>query len=149
MIEPTIPYINVADTDSWLATTSEDTSFWSPLTSEEKLSILRDSTAIINRLRFRGEKTSSSQINAFPRYSTSVIPQNIMRATVYIALSISEGFSPNIEYTDLGRVSQKTAGISSTYTTKQPAEHVVAGVPSVTAWRLLLPFMPNPKYITL
>jgi len=86
----------------------------------------------------------------FPRGSDTVVPPVIQRACYEIAFSLLDGVDPDTELENLGVVSQGYAGIRTTYNRiQQPIEHLVAGIPSATAWRLLKPFIRDGKAVKI
>jgi hypothetical protein len=98
-------------------------------------------TAIIDRLAFYGDKADPSQTNQFPRDDDVTVPQNILDACCEIAIALLANKNPDREFQNLFVQSEKVEGWSTTYDRSRHPEHVVFGVPSVTAWRLLKPYL--------
>jgi hypothetical protein len=84
----------------------------------------------------------ASQELEFPRGADIVVPEAIRRACYEIAHTLLDGKDPELELENLGIVSQGYASVRTTFSrTHVPVEHIVNGVPSAMAWRLLLPFL--------
>ena len=125
------------------------TEAWDNATSTEKDKSLIQATRIIDRLNFKGSKTDDDQELQFPRDDDSAIPDNIKSACCEIAYALLDGVDPELEFENLSMVSQGYANVRSTYDRQAPAEHLVAGVPSVTAWRYLLPYLRDTRAVDL
>jgi len=83
-----------------------------------------------------------SQELEFPRGADTEVPEAIRRACYEIAHTLLDGKDPELELENLGIVSQGYASVRTTFSrTHVPVEHIVNGVPSATAWRLLVPFL--------
>ncbi len=84
----------------------------------------------------------ASQELEFPRGADTEVPEAIRRACYEIAHTLLDGKDPELELENLGIVSQGYASVRTTFSrTHVPVEHIVNGVPSALAWRLLLPFL--------
>ena len=110
---------------------------------------LCQATTIIDRLNFLGAKNDDAQELQFPRDTDTVVPQDIKNATAELTLALLDGVSPDLEFENLFMVSQGYSSVRSSYdrSTKQP--HVLAGVPSITAWTFLKPYLRDPNQIDL
>jgi hypothetical protein len=121
---------------------------WTGASTINKGKALQMGTNIIDRLNFRGEKTVSTQDNQFPRKDDTAVPQDIKDACCEIAIALLDGKDPEMEYDNLRMLSQTYANIKSTYI-PIPPEHIVAGVPSIKAWRYLKPYLRDAGCIDL
>ena len=84
----------------------------------------------------------ASQELEFPRGADTTVPEAIRRACYEIAHTLLDGKDPELELENLGIESQGYSSVRTTYSrTHVPVEHIVNGVPSATAWRLLVPFL--------
>lgn len=126
-----------------------NTSPWDDASEEDQGKALTQATRIIDNLNFVGEKADEDQTNQFPRGSDSTIPTGIQYACSEIALALLDGVDPEIEYENLSMISQGYSSVRSTYDRELIPENTVAGVPSVTAWRYLLPYLRGNKSITI
>ena len=98
-------------------------------------------TKIIDQLNYKGKKTSDTQDNQFPRDDDTSVPDAINNACFEIALALLDGVDPQIEAENLGMISQGYANVRSTYDRTAPMPNIAAGVPSITAWRYLVPYL--------
>lgn len=144
-------YISVEDAqdyfDERLNTSAWDDHSVSGDNSQEKA--LKQATRIINRLNFIGDKTDSAQENQFPRGGDTEIPSDIEIACCEIAIALLDGVDPEIE---LENLNMKTSAYGQTkvdYDRTNPAEHIIAGVPSATAWRYLKPYLRDSRLVAV
>ena len=127
-----------------------NTDAWDDVTDDaEKDKSLIMSTRIIDRLNFLGTKTDDNQDLQFPRDDDVDIPQDVMDATAEIALALLDGVNPELEYENLFMTSQGYGGIRSSFDRTVKAPHLLAGIPSVTAWRLLHPYLRDPNSLEM
>lgn len=110
---------------------------------------LKTATKIIDRLNFAGSKTDELQENQFPRGSDTDVPQDIKDACCEIAFALVDGVDIEKERENLDMVSQGYGNVRSTYERSMKPAHILAGVPSIVAWHLLLPYMPDPRVISV
>ncbi len=104
-------------------------------------------TKIIDRLNYRGVKYDVDQANQFPRGTDTTVPDDIGQACFEIALALLDGVDPQFEAENLSMTSQGYANVRSTYDRELTAPHISAGVPSLTAWRYLVPYLRDPRYV--
>ena len=123
---------------------------WSAISSADKVKALTRATQIIDRLNFAGGVTVEGQANEFPRDGDTVVPDDIKKANSEIAYALVDDVDPDVEYENLKMISQGYANVRSTYDRQQEAQpHVLAGVPSVSAWQYLMPYLKDPRTINL
>ena len=137
---PSGAYISVETGDN-LALNRLNTSAWDDSSEADKTIAIRMATEIIDTLNFIGDRTDSTQDLEFPRDEDTEIPIGIQRACFEIALALLDGADPDFDFANLNLVSQGIANVRSTYNRASPLPHIIAGVPSPTAWRLLLPYL--------
>ena len=116
---------------------------WDDASPQNRGKAITQATRIIDRLRFVGCKTDEDQDNQFPRGEDTVVPDDIKNACAEIALSLLDGKDPDIEYDNERLTNYKYSDTQSTYDRSSYNYHIVAGVPSITAWRFLLPYLRN------
>ena len=134
------------DTDPWDdAVTSDGSEVGDPGTLTYKS--LAMATKIIDQLNYKGSKTDDDQSNQFPRDDDATVPEDINYACFEIALALLDGVDPQIEAENLNMISQGYANVRSTYDRDAPMPHIAAGVPSVTAWRYLTPYLRDPYFV--
>lgn len=80
---------------------------------------------------------------------TDPIPTQLIEAVFEIALELISGNSPEAERADLQRTSASIASVRSTYDRETLPEYILAGIPSGTAWQLMLPFMQDRNSIRI
>lgn len=132
-------YVTISDAESYFATRL-DTDVWDDASDADKTAALTQATAAINRLNYRGRRTSESQVNQFPRYDDSDVPEDVENACCELALAFLDGVDQQHEFDNLQVKSQKMDIVQSTYTGEVPI-NIVAGIPSIEAWRYLLPYL--------
>jgi hypothetical protein len=108
---------------------------------------LAHATRIIDRLEYSGTPLTPS--NKFPQIDQSEVPTYVLEACYEIVLSLLDGIDPDLELSNLAQVSTQYANIKSTRDSNQTLEHILAGVPSQTAWRLLRPYLADSRSVTL
>lgn len=92
----------------------------------------------------------ASQWLEFPRGADTTVPEAVRIAEYEIAHTLLDGKDPEKELENLGIISQGYASVRTTFSrTHVPVEHIVNGVPSALAWRLLVPFMRDEDVILL
>lgn len=127
---------NKLDYRAWLNTTS---------TQREKALLI--ATKQIDRLNYKGQKADEDQENEFPRGSDTEVPQPIKDACAELAYALLDGRDPEMEFDTTYVVSKKIGPVSTTSNPKANRAHIAAGIVSVTAWSLLLPFLENVRSI--
>lgn len=131
-------YISVADAETYFANRI-GADAWDIATNTRKTKALEHGTSIIDHLPIAGSKTVSSQTNQFPRSPDLTVPSDVKYACAEIALALLSGIDPELEYRNafINRMSHGELNVDQGLC----PEHVAAGVPSITAWRLLRPYL--------
>ena len=123
---------------------------WDNATIEDKRRGLIAASRIIDTLNYKGTIASPTQYHEFPRGSDTVVPAAIEQACYEIAIALLDNRDPDMELEALGISSQGIESVRTTYSRKQvPIEHLINGVPSNCAWRLLRPFLRDEDAIYL
>ncbi len=123
---------------------------WSESSPADRKRALWAASLIIDALNFKGDKYSESQYLEFPRDADTEVPEEIRVASYEIAHELLDGKDPDLELETLGIISQHIHSTTTSYSRNQvPIEHIINGVPSVQAWRLLLPFLREEDAIVL
>ena len=141
---------------------------WSSTPAADRPKALWAATLIVDALNFKGAKNavytllqsnpsaSDTDIRAaeagqpleFPRGADTEVPEAIRMACYEIAHSLLDGKDPELELENLGIVSQGFGSVRTTYNrTQVPIEHIINGIPSSAAWRLLKPFLRDDEAI--
>lgn len=143
---------------------------WTTTAAADRPKALWAATLIIDALNFKGLKNSvytllqanpgaseeairgaeALQPLAFPRGADADVPESIRMACYEIAHALLDGKDPELELENLGIVSQGFGSVRTTYNRTQiPIEHIINGIPSSQAWRLLKPFLRDDEAIKL
>jgi hypothetical protein len=123
----------------WVARLGGDA--WNNATSSNKTKALTTGTQIIDALNYLGAKTDEDQVNQFPRDEDTAVPDDITYANYEIASALLDGIDTELEYDNLSLIVQKHATAQATYKRDEHPPHILAGVPSMAAWRYLKPYL--------
>ena len=122
---------------------------WNAAEDDIQYAALVTATRAIDRLNYNGSKTSDTQVNQFPRDDDTVVPQDIIDATIEIAIELVEGKEPEKEFENLFTTKSKFDSVEVTFDRSVLPEHIVAGIMSITAWRLIKPYLRESNRLTL
>lgn len=156
----TTSYISNQDADAYFSTRFSSNR-WAGQLEATKTAVLLRAAIIIDRLNFAGLKAAAyavkinggtreemrvagnAQVNQFPRGSDTTVPQEILDACCEIAYALISGIDPDEELRALATASESIGplGLKVTYDKTRAADWVLAGVPSPTAWQMLLPYL--------
>jgi hypothetical protein len=143
-----ISYADVSTGDAYFSTrTGSDA--WDDAESADKEKALNHATRIVDTLNFVGIKADSTQENQFPRHGQTDVPDDIIFATCEIALALLDGVNPELELENLSQTNSGYANVKTTFNRDQLPEHILAGVPSSTAWRHLKPWLHDNRNLKL
>ena len=84
---------------------------------------------------------STKAIRALALMDFDETPQDIKDATCENAYALLDGVDPEMEFENLSMVQQAYAKIRSTYNRDISMEHIESGIVSITAWRLIKPYL--------
>jgi len=147
-------YSTIIDADTYFTEKLHALS-WTEASDSNKTKAMNMATAIIDRLQFSGWKVEDTQVLEFPRYygdepdGTETIPDDINIACYEIAYSLLDGVDPDKEYANLAVKARTFSSVSTTYDTNAPLDYLACGVPSIIAWRYLLPYLANTDSIRI
>jgi P2-related tail formation protein len=143
---------------------------WDEASADDRNRALLAATRVIDTLNYKGDKNAvyvakladpeitdaaireaeASQPHEFPRGSDTSVPAAIEQANYEIALALLDGRDPDIELEAMGISSQGIESVRTTYARNQvPVEHLINGVSSALAWRLLRPFLRDDDAVKL
>jgi hypothetical protein len=134
--------------DAYFATRLHDEA-WDGATEDQRNRALAEASRRIDRLNFRGAKTSESQALEWPRvdpkeeFDDDEIPESILIATYEVAYALLDGVDPDQEYENLASSSEGYSSVRTTYNRTTVPEHYAAGIPSRLAWQFLKPLLGN------
>lgn len=126
-----------------------NTDAWDDATVSDQTTSLIQATTIIDRLNFNGLVAVEGQALSFPRGTDTVVPEDIKNASHEIALALLDGVDPELEYENLFMNSQGYANIRSSHNPDFAPPSSIHGVPSITAWRFLLPYLRDDGVVTI
>jgi hypothetical protein len=145
---------------------------WDNSTAGNQTKALYTATRCIDRLNYKGYKhtvylvleaadeyedvewsarctAELAQALEFPRDSDTTVPEDIEIACYEIAFALLDGVDPDLELENLGVTSQGYGGVKTAYNRdQQPIEHLLHGIPSAMAWRILKPFLRDGRSIS-
>lgn len=141
---------------------------WPQSNDADKLKALFEATKIMGNLSYAGLKAAAYAVELaggtesetqaaamgqeleFPRGPDTEIPERVKEACCEIAnVLLDSTYDPDIENQNLALVSQGFASVRATYDRTLRRESILAGVPSIVAWRLLRPFLNDSRGIRL
>lgn len=114
---------------------------WLYTDSLKKMQALVSATKRIDRLNFIGDKADDSQYLQFPRGTDTLVPVDIEQATYELALVLLKGVDPDTEHDNLSANVQAYGGLRSEFDRSFVPPYIASGIPSQTAWNLLLPYL--------
>ena len=141
-------YISRTDADTYFST-RYNTDDWDRSTDTEKTAALVEATQAIDRLNFCGDKYDADQTLEFPRGDDTTVPAAIQEANAEEAARLLSGVDPQDEFDDIFVTAHSFAGAKVTYDRRNPPIHIAAGIMSINAWRLLLPWLRDPRTMNL
>lgn len=143
---------------------------WSLASAADRPKALLAATRIIDTLRYKGYKhtvyellqsnpdatqdeiaaAALQQENEFPRGADTEVPMTIQWACCEIAYALLDGVDPDIELENLSAQDYGIGSVRGSFNrTQEPLENVINGVPSVTAWKWIRPFLRDDDQIRL
>jgi len=150
------------------------TQAWDSATATDQDKSLAQATTLIDRLDFAGEKVDPAQQLQFPRRATqssfqpvdlgillinqpppapapadASVPQDVVNACAEIALKLLEGVDLDREGRSLSIVEQNFATVKVKSASDFVPEWILAGIPSMTAWNFLRPYLNDPLAVSL
>lgn len=162
-------YGTIHEAETYFASRLHEQS-WTKSKAVDRQKALWAASLIIDALNFKGDKhpvyevlqanseadaetirvAEDSQVLEFPRDADTEVPEEIRVATYEIAHSLLDGKDPDIELEALGIISQSIQDTTTSYSREQvPIEHIINGVPSTQAWRLLREYLREDDAIVL
>ena len=133
-------YATLTEANAYFATRLH-TDAWDAASDSNRNKALIEATRAIDLLNYNGDKTDSEQETEFPRGGDEVVPTDIQIASYEIAYALLDGVDMELEYRDLGAISEGYSSVRSTYDRTLAQEHIAAGIPSAAAWRRLKPYL--------
>lgn len=144
---------------------------WSQSNAADREKSLIQATQLIDALGYKGDKHSvyevkqvngddvtldqirtaeASQALEFPRGADTAVPEVIRIAAYEISRELLSGRDPELELENLHISSTGFSSVRTTYNREAaPIEHLINGIPSAAAWRLLRPFLRDGDDVSL
>ena len=122
---------------------------WSAESNERREIALEEATMLIDTLTFIGERADEDQELEFPRGEDTEVPLDIRRACYEIAYNLLDGRDPDTEIETLNSQSQSIGPSRNRRDVDSTPYHVLHGIPSERAWRLLCPYLRTNEDIIL
>lgn len=122
---------------------------WDEAVISDREKAMYMATRAINRLNFAGEVAVAGQELQFPRGDDTEVPADICEACYEEVLLLLDGLDADEESSAIGVVSEALSGVRTTYDVHRAPEHVVAGILSAKAWKLLRPYLRDDRTISL
>jgi len=141
-------YITIAEAQDFM-NSRLDAEPWDDSTVTNQSKALVMATRAIDTLNYEGDMYDDDQTLQFPRGTDTTVPQDIKDACAEEALALLDGKNPDLEFENLGMVSQGYSSARATYDRTRLPEHLVAGIASSTAWRYLKPYIRDANTIDL
>lgn len=163
----TATYVEVSQAEDYFAGRLDSDS-WDVASEQDKAKALLKATRCIDCLNFAGVRTAdflalqaqgcrarrqplapsnSLQPLEFPRDGATVIPQEIYIACCEIAYALLDGVDPELELQNINTTQHGFASLQETYNSNIVNIAFRHGIPSVTAWTYLVPFLLDPMTI--
>lgn len=135
---------------------------WTGASVTDRPKALLAATRIIDSLNFKGYKSTvytllladeystnaeirvaeAAQELEFPRDADTTVPVTIEEACYEIAYALLDGRDPEMDLQALSVTSQRYAAVATSYDRSTgPNANILNGVPSMAAWRMLLPYL--------
>lgn len=124
-----------------------DGQLWLIASDVEQIQALTTATTMIDGLRYVGSRFDSEQLGEFPR-ANGIVPVAIQNATYELAMALLKKVDLETEYNSTFVTKDKFGQLETNYDYGiRTPEHIVAGIPSLAAWKLLSPFLTDPRAI--
>ena len=168
----TTPYLTADDAEAYFLGKFSSES-WDDASEEQKTKALIEATNRIDRLNFTGLRTADYNVNTaavrndscfsisyppdgspgqvleFPRNGNDTVPQDILAACCEIAYALLDGIDPEIEMQNANTTSQRFSALAETYDADIVLFAFKHGIPSLTAWNYLVPYLADPFSLSL
>lgn len=122
---------------------------WDNAVVGDRTKALIMATKAIDRLNFAGDMADEDQGYQFPRGEDTSVPQDILDATYECAIAFLDDVDLEMEQEAIGVVTESYSGARTTYDSHNVQDHIRAGIPSITAWNILIPYLRDPQEVSL
>lgn len=114
---------------------------WDDATEERKYQALESATRLMLRLPWDGLPATVTQRLYHPIAGESSVPSDLKEACALIAVALLSGRSSEGEYMTAVYTHEKFGQMYVTRDTHDKPPHLLAGIPSFEAWRLIRPYL--------
>lgn len=114
---------------------------WGCTDQTRRFQALVSATKRIDRLNFIGVKADDSQSLQFPRGTDTLVPGDIEQACYDLALALLKGVEPDTEHVNSLTTVQAYGGLRSEFDRSSVLEYIANGIPCLTAWQKLFPYL--------
>jgi len=127
------------------------TRYWDRATDDTKRAAMQMASDAIDTLPLIGYKREATQERRFPRDidSSNDVPEAVMHATLELALEFLKGVDPQEEYNLLSLREAVYGSIRERRQDNFVAPHIAAGIPSLRAFTLLVPYLRDENIVAL
>lgn len=137
----TLPiYGTLEKADNYFASMLEG-QLWAYKDRDLRMRALVSATKRIDRLNFIGEQADAEQPLQFPRGTDTLVPVEIEQACYEVAYALLKGVDLDTERDNLSMTVQAFGGLRSEHDRSIVPLYLASGIPSATAWDLLLPYL--------
>jgi len=126
---------------------------WDDASSADRTKALKQASNAIDKLNFAGHKHDETltlgvptQPRQFPRGDDTDVPVDVLNACCELALALLDDVDPNLEVENLAFTRQGIGEAAVNRDTSYGQEHIRAGIPSLEAWNLLLPYLRDTQH---
>lgn len=114
---------------------------WFEATETQKKKALESATRLMMRLPWKGLPATMTQRLHHPLAGETTVPTPLIQACALIASALLDGRDVEEEYTSNSRTSERYGPIGISRDAGHQAPHLIAGIPSLEAWRLIRPYL--------
>lgn len=135
-------YATVAEADDYLSRLYGDVyDNWLSLSEENREKAIFTATRRIDRLPLVSYPADPDQGAHFPIAGQTVVPDDVKWACAELAATLADNRDLQMDYEEIAISSHKLGKVGVNRDTDVRLPHVLAGIPSLEAWRLLRPFI--------
>lgn len=143
-------YATLAEAENFLFLgLPDDNEPWTDATEERRLQALESATRMMLRLPWIGLPATVSQRLFHPVAGETTVPNDLKEACTLIAVALLSGRNGEGEYMSALYTQEKFGQMSLTRDTHDKAPHLLAGIPSFEAWRLIRPYLTLEQTVTI
>lgn len=143
-----LSYVSLADANNYMQFHPKRL-VWERGTGDQQTMCLTQATRDIDGLALKGRRKTVEQALRFPRQDQETVPDDILRATILIAVEYIGGKDPEMEFNQLSLVGERYTSLSRSRNPDLIEPHIAAGIISFEAFALLQPYLRSDDAIRL